>query len=66
MPPTPPPDGRALSAAELNERIRAFWIGPGGHPAVGLTETQRAEYRNLLAALEALRAVGRGDVVEAA
>lgn len=63
MSPTPPPDGAPLSAAELNERIRALWIGPGGHPAVGLTDEQRAEYQRLLAAL---RAVERGDVVEAA
>lgn len=66
MPPTPPQPGPGLSADELNERIRAFWIGPGGHPAVGLTDRQRVEYRRLLAALEALRAVGCGDVVEAA
>lgn len=63
MPPTLPPDGRALSAAELNERIRAFWIGPGGHPALPLTDVQREEYHRLLAVL---RDVERGDVVEAA
>jgi hypothetical protein len=63
MPTTPPPDGASLSAAELNERIRALWIDGRGHPAVGLTDVQRAEYRRLLAALQA---VERGDVVEAA
>lgn len=63
MIPTPPPDGVTLSAAELNERIRALWIDGRGHPAVALTDAQRAEYQRLLAAL---RAVERGDVVEAA
>lgn len=64
MPPTPPVPGPARpSADELNERIRALWIGPGGHPALPLTDRQRAEYYRLLAAL---RAVERGDVVEAA
>lgn len=63
MPPTPPPDGDALSADELNERIRAFWIDGRGHPAVGLNDEQRAEYQSLLAAL---RAVERGGIVEAA
>lgn len=63
MPPTPPADGRALSADELNERIRSLWIGGRGHPSVALTDEQRAEYQRLLAAL---RAVERGDVVEAA
>ncbi|WP_078631855.1 hypothetical protein [Streptomyces resistomycificus] len=63
MSPSPPPDGCELSAAELNERIRALWIDGRGHPAVGLTDVQRAEYQRLLAAL---RAVERGDVVEAA
>ena len=62
-----PPDldrGSARSAAELTEQIRALWTGPGGqHPAVRLTDAQRAEYQRLLAAL---RAVERGDVVEAA
>jgi hypothetical protein len=62
MPPTPD-RGSARSAAELNEEIRALWTGPGGHPAVRLTDAQRAEYQRLLAAL---RAVERGDVVEAA
>lgn len=64
MPPTPDHPGSARSAAELNEQIRALWTGPGGqHPAVRLTDVQRAEYQRLLAAL---RAVERGDVVEAA
>jgi hypothetical protein len=65
---SPPPlqDGARSAAdlaAELNARIRAFWLGPGGHPAVGLTDEQRAEYQLLLAVL---RQVERGDVVEAA
>ncbi|MFJ4785180.1 hypothetical protein [Streptomyces sp. NPDC088794] len=47
----------------MNERIRAFWTGPGGHPAVGLTDAQREEYGQLLATL---REVERGDVTEAA
>ena len=59
MPPTPLPDGRALSAAELNERIRALFT----HRDARLNDEQRAEYQRLLAAL---RAVERGDVVEAA
>ena len=66
MSPTPPPDSCELSAAELNERIRAFWIGPGGHPAVGLSDEQRVEYQRLLDRLDRLRAAERGDVVEAA
>jgi hypothetical protein len=60
---SPPPDGVALSAAELNERIRALWIDGRGHPTLRLTDAQRAEYHCLLAAL---RDVERGDVVEAA
>ncbi|KOU62018.1 hypothetical protein ADK57_25560 [Streptomyces sp. MMG1533] len=63
MSPTLPPDGCELSADDLNERIRAFWIDGRGHPAVALTDVQRAEYQRLLAAL---RAVERGDVAEAA
>ena len=64
MPPTPPDSGApSRSAAELNEAIRALWIGGRGHPAVGLTAEQRDEYHRLLAAL---RAVERGDVAEAA
>lgn len=60
MPPTPPV---RLTAAELNARIRAFWTDGRGHPAVGLTDKQRAEYQELLAQLERVK---RGDVVEAA
>lgn len=64
MPPTPPVPGPARpTAAELNEQIRALWMGPGGHPTLRLTDAQREEYRRLLAAL---REVERGDVVEAA
>ena len=59
MPTTPPPDGGAQSAAELNAQIRALW----SHPAVRLTDEQRAEYQRLLAAL---RRVERGEIVEAA
>jgi hypothetical protein len=51
MSPTPPPDGPARSAAELNERIRAFWIDGRGHPTLQLTDVQRAEYQRLLAEL---------------
>ncbi|MEU8902220.1 hypothetical protein [Streptomyces mirabilis] len=63
MPPTPPPDGSPRSAAELNARIRAFWIDGRGHPTVALTDEQRAEYQLLLAEL---RQVERGDVTTAA
>lgn len=63
MPTPPPPAGPARSAAELNEQIRAFWIGGRGHPAVGLTDVQREEYWQLLAAL---LEVERRDVAEAA
>lgn len=58
MSPTPP-DGRALSAAELNERIRALFT----HRDTRLNDEQRAEYQRLLAAL---REVERGDVTTAA
>ncbi|WP_102909555.1 hypothetical protein [Streptomyces cahuitamycinicus] len=47
------------SADDLNQAIRALW----SHPAVPLTDGQRAEYARLLAEL---RRVERGDVVEAA
>jgi hypothetical protein len=63
MPPTPPPQGRVRSAAELNAAIRAFWMGPGGHPTLPLTDVQRAEYQALIAELER---VERGDVTTAA
>lgn len=67
MPPTPsdsaPLRSAAEQAAELNERIRAFWIDGRGHPSVGLTEQQREEYQGLLAELWA---VEHGGVVEAA
>ncbi|UPZ27588.1 hypothetical protein MUK60_07050 [Streptomyces sp. LRE541] len=63
MSPTPSPGSARPSADELNERIRALWIGPGGHPTLRLTDVQRDEYHRLLAAL---RDVERGDVVEAA
>lgn len=59
MPPTPPAEGRARSAAELNERIRALW----SHPQVPLTAEQRQEYEELCAEL---RQVERGDVTTAA
>ncbi|MEU6543845.1 hypothetical protein [Streptomyces sp. NPDC046859] len=63
MPTTPPPDGAARSAEELNAAIRALWIGPGGHPTLRLSEEQRAEYHQLLAELDR---VERGDVTTAA
>ena len=69
MPPTPPADGRARSTAEriaeLNAAIRAFWTGPGGHPALPLSDVQRAQYHVLLAELWAVEN-GPTDVVEAA
>ncbi|OXS35367.1 hypothetical protein [Streptomyces sp. XY006] len=55
--------GPVRSAAELNQAIRALWTGPGGHPALRLTDEQREEYGRLLAEL---RQVERGEVVEAA
>lgn len=63
MPPTPPPEDRARSAEELNAAIRAFWIGPGGHPTLPLNEAQRAEYQALIAELDRAE---RGDVTAAA
>lgn len=59
MPPTPPPDGVARSAEELNARIRALF----SHRDARLTDEQRAEYRQLL---DELRQVERGDVTTAA
>lgn len=63
MPTSPPPGGPARSAAELNAAIRAFWMGPGGHPTLPLNDVQRAEYQALIAELER---VERGDVAPAA
>lgn len=63
MPPTSSAAGPLRSAEELNAAIRALWIDGRGHPAVRLTAEQNAEYHRLLAALRALE---RGDVVEAA
>jgi hypothetical protein len=51
--------GSVRSADDLNRAIRALW----SHPAVPLTDVQREEYARLCAEL---RAVERGDVVEAA
>ncbi|MFE0353554.1 hypothetical protein ACFW2I_08680 [Streptomyces nigra] len=59
MPTTPPPDGVARSAEELNAAIRALW----SHPQVPLTAEQRAEYEALCTEL---RQVQRGDVTTAA
>jgi Mor family transcriptional regulator len=59
MSPTPPPDGPARSAAELNARIRALFA----HRDARLTDEQREEYRRLLAEL---RQVEQGDVTTAA
>ena len=63
MPPTPPSDGDACSADELNAQIRALWTGPGTHPTLPLNAEQREEYQRLLAKL---RQVERGDVTTAA
>lgn len=67
MSPNPPPQGDVRCAvklaAELNERIRAFWTRPGAHSGVPLTDDERAEYRRLLAELQQ---VERGDVTTAA
>ncbi|WP_369274545.1 hypothetical protein AB5J55_35510 [Streptomyces sp. R11] len=59
MPPTPPPDGVARSAEELNAAIRALF----SHRDARLTDEQRAEYQQLLAELDR---VTRGDVTTAA
>jgi hypothetical protein len=70
MPPTP--DSAPLRSAaeqvadrvaELNAAIRELWIGPGGHPTLQLSPERRAEYERLC---EQIRALQRGDVVEAA
>jgi hypothetical protein len=63
MPPDDLSRGSVRSAAALNEEIRALWTGPGAHPAVRLTDAQRAEYQRLLAAL---RQIERGGVTTAA
>lgn len=63
MPSSPPPSGAARSVEELNAAIRAFWMGPGGHPTLPLTDVQRAEYQALIAEAEQAR---RGDVAPAA
>lgn len=71
MPPTPSDPGPLRSAAELaaelvaelNARIRALWIGPGGHPTLQLSEERRAEYEKLC---EQIRAIERGDITTAA
>lgn len=63
MPTSPPSRGPARSVEELNAAIRAFWMGPGGHPTLPLTDVQRAEYQALIAELER---VERGDVTTAA
>ncbi|GHH73757.1 hypothetical protein GCM10018793_13050 [Streptomyces sulfonofaciens] len=52
------PDDKS-PAAELNERIRALMLRPGGR----LTEDQRAEYQVLL---QEWAAAVRGSVVRAA
>jgi hypothetical protein len=64
MPPTLPDPPPPRSAEELNAAIRSFWLDGRGHPAVGLTGEQRAEYGRLC---EQLRQVEqRGDVTTAA
>jgi hypothetical protein len=59
MPTSPPPQGRVRPADEVNADIRALWP----HPAVRLTDGQRAEYERLVA--EWAAAV-RAEVVKAA
>ena len=59
MSPTPPPDGPARSAAEVNAAIRALFA----HRDARLTDEQREEYRRLLAEL---RRVEQRDVTTAA
>lgn len=59
MPPTPPPSGRARSAAELNAAIRALFA----HRDARLSDEQREQYRQLVAEL---LEVERGDVTTAA
>ncbi|KOV86050.1 hypothetical protein ADL02_19315 [Streptomyces sp. NRRL WC-3723] len=51
--------GSVRSAAELNAAIRALW----SHPAVPLTDGQRAEYWRLCAELARVQ---RGDVAAVA
>lgn len=67
MPPESPDQAPLRSVdervAELNAAIRDLWIGPGGHPTVQLNPERRAEYERLC---EQIRAVERGDIVEAA
>jgi hypothetical protein len=46
------------SADDVNAEIRALWLGPRVHPAVGLTPEQRAEYHRLLAELDQLKRRG--------
>ncbi len=59
MPSTPPVSGAARPAAVVNAEIRALWP----HPAVRLTDVERARYEQLVAEwAEAVRA----EVVEAA
>lgn len=67
MSPEVPDPATSCSAAEvvaeLNERIRALWIGPGGHPTLQLNTERRAEYERLC---EQLRQVQRGNITTAA
>lgn len=59
MPPTPPSDGDACSADELNAQIRALLERTRRQ----LTDAERAEYEALVLRWEAAI---RGEVVEAA
>ena len=59
MPPDARSSGSVRSAAVVNAEIRALWP----HPAVRLTDTERARYERLIA--EWAAAV-RAEVVEAA
>lgn len=64
MPPTPPPSGPVRPAEVVNAEIRCLWP----HPAVRLTDAERARYAELVTewtvAVAAERV--RGDVVTAA
>lgn len=62
MPPTPPPSGPARPAAEVNAEIRRLWP----HPAVRLSDVERARYAELVTEWTVAVARERCEVVEAA
>ena len=62
MSPTPPPQGRVRSVAELNRLIRALWP----HPEKRLTDAEREEYGRLIAEWTVAVAAERCEIVEAA